>query len=234
VGWLLIAGCWASSGFAEGWPSLFRGVMVADSPVGIRVVSVEEGSLAHQADLRPEDVVVQIDGTPIKTIDEFAVMSKALKGRAARADVVVLRNGQPRQLVLQIYSAALLREWDIPFVPDYDLRFIDPNAAVAYWTNLGRGYETAGDLEHALNAHLNALHHVPDSTELALKVSSLWSALAQRQLQNNQMPQALAVIERQMRLMARLFDRQVDDATLAAVKQQLETTVRALKQRQSR
>ena len=39
---------------AEGQlPSLFRGVVVAEGPVGVRVVRVEETSQAYLADLRP-------------------------------------------------------------------------------------------------------------------------------------------------------------------------------------
>ena len=47
---------------AKGWPSLFRGVVVADSQVGIRVVRVEDASQAHLADLRPEDIIVRVNG----------------------------------------------------------------------------------------------------------------------------------------------------------------------------
>src|SRR3989338_7427417 len=79
-------------------PSLFRGVVVADSPLGVRVVSVEEQSQASLADLRPEDVIVQINQTAVHSIDEFAALSSALRGRAMQAAVVALRRGQPRQL----------------------------------------------------------------------------------------------------------------------------------------
>jgi len=64
-------------------------VVVADSGLGVRVVSVEEGSQPHQADLRAEDVIVQVDGREVHSIDEFAILSRAMKGRATRATVRV-------------------------------------------------------------------------------------------------------------------------------------------------
>jgi len=80
VAWL--AG--AAAAMAGQRPSLFRGVVVADSPLGVRVVSVEDASQASQADLRPEDIIIRVDGADVGSIDAFAMFSEALKGRAAR------------------------------------------------------------------------------------------------------------------------------------------------------
>ena len=83
-------------------PSLFRGVVVADSPLGVRVVSVEEGSQASLADLRPEDIIVRVEAREVHSIDEFAALSATLKGHAASATVLVFRNGAPRELTLRL------------------------------------------------------------------------------------------------------------------------------------
>src|SRR3989338_1779375 len=74
-------------------PSLFRGVVVADSSLGVRVVSVEEASQAALSDLRPEDLIVRVDDTDVHTIDEFSTVSTAMKGRAISAAIVVVRAG---------------------------------------------------------------------------------------------------------------------------------------------
>ena len=65
----------AESRDAEEQPSIFRGVVVANSDVGVRVVSVEAGTQAAMAGLQPEDLIVRINGDDVRSIDEFATRS---------------------------------------------------------------------------------------------------------------------------------------------------------------
>ena len=211
-------------------PSLFRGVAVADSPSGVRVISVDDGSQASLLDLRPEDVIVSINGAAIRSIDEFAVSSQTLKGQAQSAAVVLLRNGQPYELVLHVYSLPILKQWQIRFVPDDEMRFAEPKAGVEYWSRLGRGFEIAGDPEQALQAYLNALHNDAKQTALAAKAAELSWQVAQRRLQSKQLPQALTAIDQGTTLLARLFDQPMDGAQLQIIKRNLEDTLRVLQQ----
>jgi membrane-associated protease RseP (regulator of RpoE activity) len=215
--------------WAEQLPSLFRGVMVADSPVGVRVVSVEENSQAALADLRPEDLIIQINGTPLKTIDDFAVVSQALKRSATKVGVVILRNGQPRELLVHLYSYPVLRRWDLTFVPDHDIRFAEAKAGVAYWMRLARGFETAGRLDQALNATLNALHNDPGNVDVALKASELLGRIAHAKLTARQLGEALIAIREGTILLGKLFEQPLDAAKLQAIKSQLEETLRTLR-----
>jgi serine protease Do len=66
---------------------------------GVEVVEVVEGGPADRAGLRPEDLIVELDGTPIEGMDELQrVVVSDLIGRAVRAKVV--REGQERELEL--------------------------------------------------------------------------------------------------------------------------------------
>jgi len=217
-------------------PSLFRGIVVADpadggtgSPRGVRVVSVEDTSQASLADLRPEDIIVRINDAPVTSIDEFAVTSRALQRSAIKATVLVLRNGQPRELLVHLYSYPILRQWSLSFVPEHDMRFAEPRAGVAYWARMGRGFETAGNLEQALNAYLNALHNDPTQVDVALKASELLWRLAQARLKDRRLPDALMAIQQGTVLLGRLFDHPLDDAQLQAVKSHLEDTLETLR-----
>ena len=220
-----------SLAFAAQLPSLFRGVVLANSELGVRVVSVEEDSQAALADLRPEDVIVQVDDTALKTIDEFAVLSHALKRRSTKATVVVLRNGQSRQLFVHLYSYPVLRQWGLTFVPDYDLRFVDAAAGLAYWTRMARGFDIAGQSDQALNAWLNALHHQPQDVEVAVHVVELLCRIAQAKLKARQLGEALIAIQEGTILLGKLFDQPLDTAKLQAIKSQLEATLHALQSR---
>jgi serine protease Do len=66
---------------------------------GVEVVQVVEGGPADRAGLRPEDLIVELDGTPIEGMDELQrVVVSELIGRAVRAKVV--REGRERELEL--------------------------------------------------------------------------------------------------------------------------------------
>jgi S1-C subfamily serine protease len=64
---------------------------------GVEVVQVVEGGPADQAGMRPEDLIVELDGTPIEGMDTLQrVVVGELIGRAVRARVV--REGREREL----------------------------------------------------------------------------------------------------------------------------------------
>jgi S1-C subfamily serine protease len=66
---------------------------------GVEVVEIVEGSPAAQAGLRPEDLIVELDGTPVETVDDIQrVMVADLIGAHVRARV--LREGSERELEL--------------------------------------------------------------------------------------------------------------------------------------
>ena len=66
---------------------------------GVEVVQVVDGGPADRAGLRPEDLIVELDGTPIEGMDELQrVVVSELIGRAVRATVV--REGRERELEL--------------------------------------------------------------------------------------------------------------------------------------
>jgi serine protease Do len=66
---------------------------------GVEIVQVVEGGPADRAGLRPEDLLVELDGTPIEGMDELQrVVVSELIGRSVRAKVI--RAGRERELEL--------------------------------------------------------------------------------------------------------------------------------------
>jgi len=228
---VLVTGHWSlATAFGAQRPSLFRGVVVADSPLGVRVVSVEESSQASLADLRPDDVIIRIHGQEVHSLDEFATLSTALKGRTVEADVLVFRNGNPHELLLHLYSYPILREWGVEFVPDHDVRFAEPRVGLDYWRRLGRGFEQAGKPAEALDAYLNGLHNVPTDAATALTVSRLFSTVSQQRLKDGALAEGIASLNNAVLVMRKLFDYPLSSEELQAIKQQLEETLRTLRQ----
>ena len=226
----LVACCLSlPSVFAGNWPSVFRGVIVADSAVGVRVVSIEESSQAFQADLRPEDIIIGVDGHEIHSIDDFAALSTSLKGRATLATVLVFRRGVPREIRVYLYSYPLLRTWGLEFIPEHDLRFAEPRIGLEYWTRMGRGFEEARQPGDALNAYLNGLHDVPADSATALKVAELFSSLGQQHFAQRRLSEGIASLRQAIMVFEKLFDYPMTDDELQRIKHQLEATLDALR-----
>lgn len=210
-------------------PSVFRGVVLADSSSGVRVVSVDEGSQAHLADLRPEDIIVRVHDRDVHTIDEFAVVSGELRGAVEAAKVLIFRNGTPHELTLHLYSFPVLRSWQIEVVPEHDIRFADPATGREYWLGLGRGFEEAEHPEQALGAYLNALHNVPDDVPTALKVSGLYTALSRERLKAGDLAGGIDRLNRAVTIMNGLFTRRLTLEQMESVKQQLTEALHSLR-----
>ena len=66
---------------------------------GVEIVQIVEGGPADLAGLRPEDLIVELDGRPIEGMDELQrVVVSELIGRSVRAKVI--REGRERELEL--------------------------------------------------------------------------------------------------------------------------------------
>ncbi|MBI1992166.1 MAG: PDZ domain-containing protein [Candidatus Omnitrophica bacterium] len=217
------------SSLATQWPSLFRGVVVADSQLGVRVVSVEESSQAYLADLRPEDLIISVQGQELHSIDEFARRSNELKGRATTATVLVFRNGIPRELRVHLFSYPILDAWGVEFIPDFDIRFADPKIGLEYWRRLGRGFEEAGKPAEALQAYLNGLHNVPQETGVALKVAELFLRASQQRLQEGALADAVASLRQALSMLEKLFDEPLTEEELQRIRTRLQATLQALR-----
>ena len=227
LGFALFASC---AVFAAPRPSLFRGVVVADSPLGVRVVSVQDASQAALADLRPEDIIVRIREADVHSIEEFAALSNALKGTAVSAPVLVFRNGTPRELRLHLYSYPILQRWRIEYIPDYEVRFADPTVGLGYWTRLGRGFELADKPAEALDAYLNGLHNVPTDTATALRVSALFADVSRQRLREQATGEGVRLLRQAVVMLAGLFETPMSDAQLQAIRDQLKQTVHTLRE----
>ena len=215
---------------AASLPSLFRGVVVSDSSLGVRVVSVDPDSQASRADLRPEDVIVRVRDTEVRSIDDFSVISNALRGRAVSAAVLVFRHGAPKELLLHLFSYPVLQAWGVEFVADDDIRFAEPRVGRDYWRRLGRGFEEAGKPEEALNAYLNSLHNVPEDLETAVAAQALYLQLAQQRFTTERVAEGVEDFQHALVMMERLFERDVPTEQLTQVKIALERTLVALRQ----
>ena len=208
---------------------MFRGVVLANAELGVRVVQVDEASQAYQADLRPEDLIISINNEEVQSIDQFALLSTRLKGETVSAAVHIFRNGEPHELHVHLYSYPILRAWGARLVPDFDIRFAQPALAQEYWSRLGRGYEDANKFPDALSAYGNALHNVPDDLPTALHTATLFLRVGHTQLEAGRLTEGIGSLRQGVLMLEKLFDSTLTDQQLVEVKARLKESVEALR-----
>ncbi|PIQ83848.1 MAG: hypothetical protein COV75_05150 [Candidatus Omnitrophica bacterium CG11_big_fil_rev_8_21_14_0_20_63_9] len=209
-------------------------MVVADSPLGVRIVSVDNGSQAQLAGLRPEDIIVRIHDEEVHSIDEFAQRSQALKGHVISAAVVVFRNGSPKEVTVHLYSYPILRAWAVTVLPDHDVRFAEAKTGLEYWTRLGRGFASADKFEEALQAYFNALHNMPTETPVAVKACALLLTVSRQRLSAGNGIGGIEALGQATTMMERLFDLPLTDEELRELKDRLAEALKALREFSSR
>ena len=141
----------------------------------------------------------------------------------------MFRNGTPQQLSLHLFSYPILRGWGIEFIPDYDLRFAQPEIGLDYWRRLGRGFEEANKPDEALDAYLNGLHNVPADVATALKISELSSRISQERLDHGDLTAGIGALTQSLTVMEELFDYPLTDEQLRTIKGRLTETLQVLR-----
>ncbi|MBT8146327.1 MAG: PDZ domain-containing protein, partial [Gammaproteobacteria bacterium] len=92
----------ASAAEAGGIPELMAGISLANAideehPVGVQVVGLEPGSSAIQAGLQPGDIIIEVNRTPVITLQEFIRQANEADGFMA---LTVLRDQRPLLIML--------------------------------------------------------------------------------------------------------------------------------------
>ena len=233
--WLLTMTCCigmasSTTGWAEEWPSLFRGVTVGEGRPGVTVVFLQEDAFAAGAGMRAGDHIVAIDNMPINTLDEFATMSKALAGK--RTDVVIeLVRGSARFTAeLTLESPTVRAAWGLAFIPDYSLRFVDMNAARRYWSQRASQELVAGKRVEAMASLLNVLHYAPESYDEGLALCEAVLQQGEALWHEGKRAEALGVLRQAMALYRQAAGKPLTAQQWVRVKRALQSLSDTLKQ----
>jgi len=83
------------------------GVMCEGDDNRIRVVDIVEGSPADRTGLRPGDVILEIGGTKVESVEALADCMEVLKGRD-KLEILLIRPGRddtPGKLLIALKTA---------------------------------------------------------------------------------------------------------------------------------
>ncbi len=56
--------------------SLFSGLILSEKEEGLKIVGIQSGTPGHDAGLRADDIVLEIEGKKVKTIPDYVNISR--------------------------------------------------------------------------------------------------------------------------------------------------------------
>lgn len=201
---LLLTACClivSSDVYASG---LFSGLVVSQGDSasgGVKVVEIYPGCPAERAGIIAGDLIIEIDGQKIKTLDEFVKTSKARKDKDIEASLLLIRKGKLQNLRVITYSEIIFKEWreKVPPPPQSSIGglslfqyYMEKGKAKLGENKVGGAFETrlARD-EEAIRYLFYALHYNPTEVGVAILIADTHMDMARLYLENGRTPLAV-------------------------------------------
>jgi len=168
--------------------SLFSGLILSEKKEGLKIVGIQSGSPGHDAGLRTDDIILEIDGKKVKTISDYVKISRGLKNKKVEVSLVVLRKGVEYDVAIRDYSIPIYKHWNEKVSKPTELPKGLTSTPYVYW--VGKGYRSLKKIVEkepldgqvskyntALRSLLNALHYRPESIDAALQIAYVYRKL---------------------------------------------------------
>ncbi|MBI5124674.1 MAG: PDZ domain-containing protein [Planctomycetes bacterium] len=183
---------------------LFSGLVVSQGDSasgGVKVVEIHSGCPAERAGIIAGDLIIEIDGQKIKTLDEFVKTSKARGDKDMEAGLVLIRKGKLQNLRVVTYSEIIFKEWREK-VPPPSQSSIGGLSLFQYYMEKGKaklGENKAGGTfetklardEEAIRYLFYALHYNPTEVGVAILIADTYMDMARLYLKNGRTPLAV-------------------------------------------
>ncbi|HLA37038.1 MAG TPA: PDZ domain-containing protein [Candidatus Brocadiales bacterium] len=183
---------------------LFSGLVVSQGDSasgGVKVVEIYPGCPAERAGIIAGDLIIEIDGQKIKTLDEFVKTSKARGAKDMEAGLVLIRRGKLQNLRVVTYSEIIFKEWKekVPPPPQSSIGglslfqyYMEKGKAKLGENKAGGTFETklARD-EEAIRYLFYALHYNPTEVGVAILIADTHMDMARLYLKNARTPLAV-------------------------------------------
>jgi len=181
---ITILSIFTAQAFAQ---TLFSGLILSERKDGLMVIETQEGSPAFNAGLKAGDVVVEVDGKKIKSIEEYVNISGEVK-KKVETSLTIRREGVLYEAVIRIYSIPIHEQWDQKVTKPIELPKGLTDSPYGYWSNKGRRTlkkfgktapfeENVEICNEAIKYFFNSLHYQTDSINTALLIAKLYHEL---------------------------------------------------------
>jgi membrane-associated protease RseP (regulator of RpoE activity) len=185
-------GIFTSPAFAQ---SIFSGLILSEKKDGLKVVDAQKGSPGFDAGLKVGDIILEIDGKKIESLDDYIKISKKVKGKRVETTLTVLRKGVLYEAVIRIYSIPVYQHWNQKITKPKELPRGLTNSPYEYW--IGKGNRTlkiskitasfeskVKTYNEAINYLYYGLHYQPESIDTALQIAKAHHELGSLYLNN--------------------------------------------------
>ncbi|MFQ5964660.1 MAG: PDZ domain-containing protein [Candidatus Scalinduaceae bacterium] len=200
----------ASPIFAQ---SIFSGLILSERKDGLKVIDVQKGSPSFDAGLKSGDVILEIDGKKIKSLDDYVIISSEIKDKKVEASLTVVREGVSYEAVIIIYSVPIHHHWEEKVSKPKELPQGLTNSPYTYWTNKGNrilkktnnkaSFEAkVGNYNEAIKYLYNGLHYQPKSIGTAIQIAKSYHELGNTYLNNGVINKGIKSYKDSIRLYA--------------------------------
>ncbi len=196
--WALMSGAVTSVWGA----SLFSGLVLSQGGQGgVMVVEVSPDSPSGKAGVRVADLIVELEGQKIKSLDDFVTKSHSIEKEVLEVTVKVLRGDKLLDLVIASYSMPVYQSWKVKVrQPPYT--GLGGVSLFQYWIEKGRRrlQENQGDVpvdikiancKEAIKSFFFALHYSPAAVDVGIMVADTYRTLAELYHSKGSMPETI-------------------------------------------
>jgi membrane-associated protease RseP (regulator of RpoE activity) len=178
-------GVFISPAFAQ---SIFSGLILSEKKDGLKIVDVQKRSPCFDAGLRVSDIILEIDGKKIESLNDYIRISRELRGKRVEATLTVLRKGVLYEAVIRIYSIPVYQHWNQKVTKPKELPRGLTNSPYEYWVGKGNRAlkksertapfkSKAETYNEAINYLYYGLHYQPESIDTALQIAKSYHEL---------------------------------------------------------
>lgn len=181
--------------------NLFTGLIVSQGDQGVKVVEIYPRCPSERAGMMVGDLILEIDGQKIKTLEEFAKMSKAMGDKQTEASLLFIRKGKLHNIQVVTYSSPVFKEWQEKVLPPPEgsvggvslfQYYVEKGKAKLEENKQGGSPETQLTRSRdAIRYLFYALHYAPTEVGVVLLTADTHMNMARLYLKNGQT--ALAV-----------------------------------------
>ncbi len=218
---------------------LFSGTELAQADQGVKLLNVYPGYPAERAGLQVGDIILEINGQKIKTVEEFISISKSMGNKLAEANLLVMRRGRLENRLIFNYSEVVYKEWGekVQPPPEGNVRMF---SLFQYYKEKGRvkleenkkaggPFETQlARSEEAIKYFFYSLHYAPTDVGVALLIADTYKDTAKLCLDNDKRLQAVENYSKAATLYERCSKRHITEKELEFIFARLQEVEKAL------
>ncbi len=212
---VISANIFATPIFAQ---SLFSGLILSEKNDGLNVVDVQKGSPGFDAGLKVGDIVLEIEGKKINSLDNYVKISRKIRNEKVEVSLTIFRKGIRYEAVIKTYSIPIYQNWNEKVAKPTGTPQKLKVSPYEYWVGKGNRalqksktqetFETkVTNYTEAIKYLYRGLHYQPESIDTALQIAKSYHTLGKLYLNNGIIKESIKKYKNSIRLYTYCFEK---------------------------